>query len=117
MTRERQRMYQWLQSREGIDIKNNERRYLGPYADQPFPVNPLFRSQPVLDERTRELIWERVTQRGEALKVVSADMGVDVRRIAAVVRLKQVEKQWVEDVSFFLATGMHTFPPTLFGRK
>lgn len=104
-------MYQWLQSREGMDIKNNERRYLGPYADQPFPVNPLFRSQPVLDERTRELVWERVTQRGEALKVVSADMGVDVRRIAAVVRLKQVEKQWVEDVSFFLSSACtHSHP-------
>lgn len=38
-------------------------------------------------------------KRGEALKAVSAEMGVDVRRIAAVVRLKQLEKQWVQDVS------------------
>lgn len=68
--------------------------------DQPFPNNPLFRSQPVLDEATRELIWEKVTQRGDSLKSVSAEMGVDVRRVAAVVRLKEVEKKWVADVSF-----------------
>lgn len=102
MTRERQRMYQWLNSREGQAFKANERRYLKNSHDQPFPVNPLFKSQPVLDERTRELIWEKVTKRGDALKVVSADMGVDVRRVAAVVRLKEVEKQWVANVSLFL---------------
>lgn len=92
-------MNQWFKSREGRQLMNNERQYLGPMADQPFPNNPLFRSQPVLDNDTKELIWEKVTQRGEALKSVSAEMGVDVRRVAAVVRLKQVEKQWIKDVS------------------
>lgn len=85
---------------------NNERQYLGPMADQPFPNNPLFRSQPVLDNDTKELIWEKVTQRGEALKSVSAEMGVDVRRVAAVVRLKQVEKQWIKDVSCAVTFGL-----------
>lgn len=102
-------MYKWLTSREGEAFKANERRYLGGSRDQPFPVNPLFKSQPVLDERTRELIWEKVTQRGDALKVVSADMGVDVRRVAAVVRLKEVEKQWVANVSAFVHCS---FPPS-----
>jgi hypothetical protein len=64
----------------------------------------------VLDEQTRELIWEKVTRRGESLKAVSAEMGVDVRRVAAVVRLKEVERQWVKDVStnrvfFFLCSS------------
>ncbi|KAM0450556.1 hypothetical protein ACHAPV_004836 [Trichoderma viride] len=96
MSRARQQMYQWLKGREGSELAEAKGgpRYLGPLQDQPFPLNPLFRSQPVLDEQTRELIWDKVIMRGEALKAVSAEMGVDVRRVAAVVRLKEVEKQW-----------------------
>ncbi|KAL6900153.1 eukaryotic mitochondrial regulator domain-containing protein [Trichoderma evansii] len=96
MSRARQQMYQWLKGREGSELAEAKGgpRYLGPLQDQPFPLNPLFRSQPVLDETTRELIWDKVIMRGEALKAVSAEMGVDVRRVAAVVRLKEVEKQW-----------------------
>jgi hypothetical protein len=94
-------MYQWLKGREGSELAEARGgpRYLGPLQDQPFPLNPLFRSQPVLDETTRELIWDKVIMRGEALKAVSAEMGVDVRRVAAVVRLKEVEKQWEREVS------------------
>lgn len=101
MSRARQQMYQWLKSRDGQELAEGGKgpRYLGPFQDQPFPQNPLFRSQPVLDEQTRELIWVKITQRGESLKAVSAEMGVDVRRVAAVVRLKEVERQWVKDVS------------------
>ncbi|KHO00443.1 Ribosomal protein S35, mitochondrial [Metarhizium album ARSEF 1941] len=99
MSRARQQMYQWLKSRDGQELAQGGRgpRYLGPLLDQPFPQNPLFRSQPVLDEQTRELIWEKITQRGESIKAVSAEMGVDVRRVAAVVRLVEVERQWVKD--------------------
>ncbi|PHH64208.1 hypothetical protein CDD81_4822 [Ophiocordyceps australis] len=71
-----------------------EPSYVGPMKDQPFPDNPLFRSQSVLSDEMRDTIWTRVVEQGEALKVVSADMNVDVRRVAAVVRLKEVEKQW-----------------------
>ncbi|KAG5920713.1 hypothetical protein E4U53_003883 [Claviceps sorghi] len=99
MSRARQQMYQWFQSKDGRELAQGGRgvRYLGPLQDQPFPQNPLFRSQRVLDDATRELIWEKVTMRGESLKAVSAEMGVDVRRVAAVVRLKEVERQWVKD--------------------
>ncbi|RFU75521.1 ribosomal s35, mitochondrial [Trichoderma arundinaceum] len=88
MSRARQQMFQWLKGREGSEFADPGRgggpRYLGPLQDQPFPLNPLFRSQPVLDEQTRELIWDKVMGRGESLKAVSAEMGVDVRRVAAV---------------------------------
>ncbi|KAL7816732.1 eukaryotic mitochondrial regulator domain-containing protein [Trichoderma gracile] len=95
MSRARQQMFQWLNGREGSEFAEPRGpKYLGPLQDQPFPLNPLFRSQPVLDEHTRELIWDKVMARGESLKAVSAEMGVDVRRVAAVVRLKEVEKQW-----------------------
>ena len=31
---------------------------------------------------------------------VAATFGVDVRRVAAVIRLKTIEKQWVQEVSY-----------------
>ncbi|KAI1101632.1 eukaryotic mitochondrial regulator protein-domain-containing protein [Jackrogersella minutella] len=63
--------------------------------DQPFPHNNLFKSQPVLDDKARELIWEKVMKHGDTIKAVSAELGVDIRRVAAVVRLKEVEKDWI----------------------
>ncbi|KAM0415911.1 hypothetical protein ACHAPT_013122 [Fusarium lateritium] len=99
MSKGRMRMFEWLSSSSGRNLAepSGSPNYLGPYQDQPFPLNPLFRSQPVLDDTTRELIYEKVTRRGESLKAVSAEMHIDVRRVAAVVRLKEVEKQWVAD--------------------
>lgn len=68
--------------------------YLGPRL-QPFPMNPLFSSKPVLSESARELVWEKVMVKGEPIKSVSAELGIDVRRIGAVIRLKEVEKDWI----------------------
>lgn len=70
--------------------------------NQPFPLNPAFKSQSVLSEESREEIWQRVIVQGEALKAVSAKFGVDMRRVAAVVRLKEVEKTWEAQVSWKL---------------
>ncbi|KAI1370733.1 eukaryotic mitochondrial regulator protein-domain-containing protein [Hypoxylon crocopeplum] len=66
-----------------------------PNAKRPFPLNSQFTSDPVLDDRAREIIWEKVMQNGETVKAVSAELGVDIRRVAAVVRLKEVEKDWI----------------------
>ncbi|KAK4125153.1 hypothetical protein N657DRAFT_689506 [Parathielavia appendiculata] len=63
-------------------------------ADMPFPNNPQFRSQPVLSEKAREMIWEAVMVKGMPLKAVSAQFHVDMRRVAAVVRMKEIEKKW-----------------------
>lgn len=71
-----------------------------PGRDQPFRNNPWFKSQPVLSEYVRNLIYDKVTQKGETLKAVSVELGVDVRRVAAVVRMKEVELQWKAEVSF-----------------
>lgn len=89
-------MYQWFESRDGKTFREPTGRpnYVGPLQDQPFPLNPLFRSQAVLSNDMRELIWQKIMQRGESIKAVSAEMGVDVRRVAAVVRLKEVERKW-----------------------
>ncbi|KAI0172403.1 eukaryotic mitochondrial regulator protein-domain-containing protein [Hypoxylon sp. FL1284] len=63
-------------------------------TDRPFLLNPHFKSEPVLDDRARELIWAKIMKDGETVKAVSAELGVDIRRVAAVVRLKEVEKDW-----------------------
>ena len=68
---------------------------------QVFSTNPYFRSMPVLSFEARERIWENVMKAGLPLKAVSARYSVDVRRVAAVVRLMEMEKRMEENVSFF----------------
>ncbi|KAK1830234.1 eukaryotic mitochondrial regulator protein-domain-containing protein [Podospora conica] len=65
--------------------------------NRPFPANPEFRSQPVLSEKARDKIWESVMREGLPLKAVSARFSVDMRRVAAVVRMKEIENRWVKN--------------------
>lgn len=65
----------------------------------PYPLNQAFRSQPVLPEEMRESIWYQIARKGADVEIVSAAYGVDMRRVAAVVRMKTIEKQWVAEVS------------------
>ena len=76
---------------------------------RPYPLNRDFASQPVLSEGLREKLWEHVVVDGLDLKSVSATFGVDIRRVAAVVRLKSVEKQWIEDVEFDLSLSSRLY--------
>lgn len=65
---------------------------------QPFPQNRFFKSQPVLSENLREEVWRRVMVEGKSVRVVSAELGIEMRRVGAVVRLKEVEKDWAKKV-------------------
>lgn len=65
----------------------------------PFPANKYFKSQPVLSEGSREIIYKDVMEKGLPIKAVSAKYNVDVRRVAAVIRLKEIEKRWIREVS------------------
>lgn len=65
---------------------------------RPFPTNPGFISLPVLADDFREEIYQRVMMQRKTIRDVSADLNVDMNRVAAVVRLKEVEKRWVEEV-------------------
>lgn len=78
---------------------------------RPFPMNPDFRSQPVLDESLREEIYNRVMQDGKPVKVVSAELGVEMNRVGAVVRLKEIEKRWILEVRFTIV--LRTMPVLL----
>ena len=64
----------------------------------PFPLNKGFRSQPVLSEALKDEIFRRVTVERKSVKVVSAEMGVEMSRVGAVVRLKSVEQEWTRTV-------------------
>lgn len=106
-TKARRMFREWL-SREGRNFRRPTsgptylsapgKRDDGP-KDQPFPLNPHFKSTRVLDDKSRELIWEKVMRDGQTIKAVSAEFGVDIRRVAAIVRLKEVEKDWIAKVS------------------
>lgn len=65
---------------------------------RPFPLNPNFRSQSVLSEKFREVIWDRVMKQEMSVARVSRDLGVEMNRVGAVVRLKELEKRWVKEV-------------------
>lgn len=65
---------------------------------RPFPLNPYFRSQPVLSEALRESIYQRVKKDGATVSLASVEFGVSNERVGAVVRLKQMEKEWVAQV-------------------
>ncbi|KAI9649230.1 hypothetical protein NHQ30_001798 [Ciborinia camelliae] len=60
----------------------------------PFPGNRKFISQSVLSEELRELIWTRIMQDARSVREVSAELGVEMSRVGAVVRLKEIEKEW-----------------------
>ncbi|KAJ4352964.1 hypothetical protein N0V95_003757 [Ascochyta clinopodiicola] len=62
---------------------------------RPFPLNQYFRSQPVLSEKLREAIYQRVKRDGATVSLASVEFGVSNERVGAVVRLKQMEKEWV----------------------
>ncbi|KAL1869841.1 hypothetical protein VTK73DRAFT_2915 [Phialemonium thermophilum] len=93
VTKLRRDMAEWMQ-RVGKQFKGTAGpKYLGP-QNQPFPENPYFRSQPVLSEKSKAIIWQKVIVSGQPIKAVSAEFGVDMRRVAAVVRLKEMERAW-----------------------
>jgi Eukaryotic mitochondrial regulator protein len=73
-------------------------RYTSPR--HPFPLNEHFVSQPILSERLREEIWRRVKVDKKSVRIVSIELGVEMRRVGAVVRLVELEKQWRAEVSF-----------------
>lgn len=65
----------------------------------PFPLNKSFRSQAVLSEELREEVWSRIMTEGKSVRQVSAELGVEMARVGAVVRLLEIEKEWKRIVS------------------
>ena len=66
---------------------------------RPFPRNRDFVSEPITSEELRESIWKMIMVDGMSVKEVSAELGVEMSRVGAVVRLKEIEKDWQKSVS------------------
>ncbi len=124
----RRRLYSWLNGpgaafKEPIEGAN----YLGAYDNKgnlrraafatpgeplpppggadlrPFPRNADFVSQPVTSEALREAVWEKIMKNGLSVKEVSKELGIEMSRVGAIVRLKEVEKAWQRQVRLHIS--------------
>ena len=66
---------------------------------RPFPLNQHFVSESVLSEPLRHEIWKRVKVDRKSVREVSVELGVEMRRVGAVVRLVEVERRMRDNVS------------------
>lgn len=71
---------------------------------RPFPLNPHFVSESILSEPLREEVWRRVIIEKKSVRTVSVELGIEMRRVGAVVRLVELEKRMREEVSSILFT-------------
>lgn len=106
-------MFEWLNS-EGRKLQYHEPnvyKYVTNLRDlnkdsmqpeqlskRPFPLNQNFVSEPILSEEMRAEIYKRVVQDKKSVRAVSIELKVDMRRVAAVVRLMEMEKAWRSQV-------------------
>ncbi|KAI5272427.1 hypothetical protein E4T47_04267 [Aureobasidium subglaciale] len=88
---------------------------------RPYPLNSDFRSQSILSEELRDEIYKKIVDEKVDLSTVSALYGVDMRRVAAVVRLKTIEKNWIAEgkklATPYAEAVMQMVPQTHFSRK
>lgn len=78
-------------------------------STRPFPLNQHFVSEPILSEEMRGEIYRRVVEEKKSVRAVSIELKVDMRRVAAVVRLMDMEKSWRSQVCFSFS-----FPRSIF---
>ncbi|KAK0717239.1 eukaryotic mitochondrial regulator protein-domain-containing protein [Lasiosphaeria miniovina] len=113
LNREQRRMWAWLRGQgkkfktapdpdqpgpDGDTARGNGGgpNYVGSFdGTQVFRNNKLFKSEPVLSEKARDAIFSAVVEDQLPLKAVSQKFGVDMRRIAAVVRMRSIERNWI----------------------
>lgn len=82
---------------------------------RPFPMNPHFVSEPILSEELRNEIHRRAVEDKKSVRAVSVEFGVDMRRVAAVVRLVELEKRWRKEgkpLALPYARAIHEMVPT-----
>ncbi|RDW74341.1 mitochondrial 37S ribosomal protein mS45 [Aspergillus mulundensis] len=97
------------------DVKARKKDPGARSTNRPFPLNPAFVSEPVLSEELRNEIYERVVVKKKSVRLVSHDMGVDMRRVAAVCRLVALERRTREEgkpLALPYARSIHEMVPT-----
>ncbi|KAJ5562646.1 hypothetical protein N7535_002907 [Penicillium sp. DV-2018c] len=126
-TKLRRQMFEWLNT-EGAALKHHvpgETNYLtrlkqrggfdGADSKRPFPNNQNFISEPILSEELRNEVYNRVVTKRQSVRVVSVDLGIDMQRIAAVVRLVELEQRQRKQgkpLALPYARAIHEMVPT-----
>lgn len=80
---------------------------------QPFPLNPTFRPLAPLADATKTRIFNTYVHNilqpnatdAVVVRAISEKFGVSMDRIRAVIRLKELEKSWKDQVSQHFALG------------
>lgn len=98
-------MFEWLNT-QGAALKHHipgETNYLAPFgrgreqdfeeAPRPFPNNRNFISESILSDELRNEVYKRVIEQKKSLRAVSVELGIDMKRIGAVVRLVELERR------------------------
>lgn len=75
---------------------------------RPFTLNRNFVSQPITSEELREAVWRGIMIEGLSVKEVSALYRVEMSRVGAIVRLKEIEKEWLKQVSFHILSYVYS---------
>lgn len=128
-------MFEWLNS-EGQELKSHtpgapnyltglrERRQNnaqpGGVSRRPFPLNTHFVSESILSEELRNEIHRLIMVEKKSVREVSIELGVDMRRIGAVVRLVELEKQWKNQgkpLALPYARAVHEMVPVTYLKK
>lgn len=101
-------MFEWLNG-EGSALKHHipgETNYLKKRgaslesgSTRPFPNNFLFISESILSEDLRNELYKQVVEQKKSLRAVSDWYRIDMRRVAAVVRLVELERRQRAQVS------------------
>lgn len=73
---------------------------------QPFPLNPTFRPLPPLADTVKTKIYNAYTYNilakdatdSQVVRAVAAKFGIAMDRVRAVIRLKELEKSWKDQV-------------------
>lgn len=76
---------------------------------RPFPLNVHFTSQSILSEPLRMEVWRRVQVEKKSVRTVSVELGIEMRRVGAVVRLVELEKRMREEVSYYFPLHLYIF--------
>lgn len=115
-TKLRREFFEWLDTK-GAAFKHHipgETNYLSTFSESgergskhPFPSNKAFVSESVLSEELRNEVYTQVAQQKKSVRAVSVELGIDMRRVAAVVRLVELERRQREQVSFLSHFSFH----------
>ncbi|CAG8466290.1 7881_t:CDS:2 [Funneliformis mosseae] len=62
----------------------------------PFPMNPLFKPQPPLNDRTKEEIWLKFTEAEQTPRKIGGEYGISLKRVEAILKLKKMEKEMIK---------------------